>query len=63
MNKLPNFVTIAQYAKMCNITHMGVSYRIKTGEIQVDKVGGVRFIDIIKFPPKPQKRGRKKKND
>lgn len=62
MNKYPNFVTIPQYAKLCNITFMGVSYRIKTGEIRVETISGVRFIDVNRFPPKPQRRGRKKKN-
>jgi len=54
------YFTVAMYAEECGITPKSVYTRIHKGEIKPYYGGGLTWIDVTEFPPKPANQGRKK---
>lgn len=46
MEKEKNYYTVAEFAKTYGMTPGGVHYRIKTGKIRAEKMGG--FLVVIR---------------
>lgn len=46
-----NLVTLAEYARLINTTPQYVSQLCAEPKINTQVIGGVKFIDISKYPP------------
>jgi hypothetical protein len=57
MNNLRN---ITNYARLCGVTKQAIVGRIDRQILECVEVNGVRFIDIIRFPPSKGKPGPRK---
>ena len=49
--KEKKLVSVKEYAKLCEITEMGVHQRIKSGAIIFAEKKPINLIDIDEFPP------------
>jgi len=52
-------VSVAEYALLCGICRMAVHKRIEAGTLEFAKTRPQNLIDILKYPAKKEKRGRK----
>lgn len=54
-----NLVSVQEYAKLCGITPQGVHSRVKEGTLSFIKSNNQWVIDVVLYPPKRLKLGRR----